>query len=358
MLMNTLIIKCLAELMHDHECVIIPEFGAFISNGCPARLDYAVHRLTPPTKELAFNAQLVSDDGIFAGYLSERQHITPQQAADELHAFAMQCLAVLEVEKELQLENIGKLYYLNSQTVTFEADANVNFCGESFGLDVFTVQPIYRSETYSEVKTVIEERQRAKNTPMTVVGEAAEEQPHRVTRANYKWYRMAAYSAAVATVLLLLGWGAEKSDSRLAAWNPFFFSSPNEFIAKHLNDKYNERETFIVETLKPVQADLTVLEKDAELVEKAVVFEDVKPLEEVKYYSVIGGSFDNIAAAERCAASFKAMGFEKAEVLPLNKKGNYRVEYEAVAGKDAAMARLEEIRKRYNESAWILVKKQ
>lgn len=343
--------------MHDCECVIIPEFGAFVSNVCPARLDYAVHRLTPPTKEFAFNAQLVSDDGVFAGYLSERQHITKQEAAEQLHAFAMQCLAVLEVDKELQLEGVGKLYYINSQTITFTADNNVNFCGDSFGLDVFTVQPIYRSETYNVVKTVIEERQKAKNTPVSVSEEAAGDKPHRVTRTNYKWYRMAAYSAVIATALLLLGWGAEKKDSRLAAWNPFFFSSPNEFVAKHLNDKYNARETFIVEPLESVKADMSVLEHKMELVEKTIVFEDVKPLEEVRYYSVIGGSFDNVAAAEKCAAKFKAMGFENAMILPLNKNGNYRVEYEAVAGKEAAMARLETIRDKYNKSAWILIKK-
>lgn len=355
--MNTLIIKCLAELMQDRECVIIPEFGAFISNDCPARLDYAVHRLTPPTKEFAFNAQLVSNDGIFVSYLSDRQQVAPSKAAEELHEFAMQCLAILEVENELHLEGIGKLYYVNSQVITFVPDANANLCGSSFGLGIFTAQPIYRSETYHEVKTVIEAQQIARNTRMTVFEEVTDENPHHVTHANFKWYRTAAYSAVVATALLFLGYGAEKNDSRIASWNPFFFSSPNEFVVKHLNDNYNARETFVVERLNPKAADLSIFEKNGELVEKQVEFEQVMPLEEIKLFSVIGGSFDNIAAAQQCVLRFKEMGFKNAAILPVSRNGNYRVEYESVMGKDAAIERLEVIKEKYNESAWILIKK-
>jgi len=355
--MNTLIIKCLAELMQERECVIVPEFGAFISNECPARLDYLAHRLTPPSKEFAFNAKLISDDGVFVSYLSEKQYVTTDDAIEELHDFAMQCLAVLEVEKELCLEGVGNLYYLNNKTITFVADANVNFSGDSFGLAAFTVQPIYRTDTYHEVKAVIEEEQKAKNTPMTVIEEVNEETPHQLTHANYRWYRTAAYSAAVATALLFLGWGAEKSDSKFASMNPFFSFSPNEFVVKNLTEKYNARETYVVERLRPRETDLSIFENKMELVDKHIEGEQVKPTEEVDYYSIIGASFNNFADAEKCVSKFKAMGFENAEALPISKNGNYRVEYEAVAGKEAAMARLEAIKEKYNKSAWLLIKK-
>lgn len=354
--MNTLIIKCLAELMHDHECVIIPEFGAFISKDRPARLDYAVHRLTPPSKEFVFNAQLVSDDDVFANYLSEKQHVTYQKAASQLHDFAMQCLAKLEVDKELNLEGIGTLYYINSQDVTFVADANVNFNGDAFGLEIFTVQPIYRSETYRQLQTDIEEKQKAKNTPMTVVGEVEETAPHKITRSNYKWYRAAAYSTLVATALVLLGWGADKNGSKLASWNPLFYSSPNEFVVKHLSEKFNARETFIVDGLNSVDVKIPVFEFNPEITLRKFEVEKPKTVGNEKYYSIIGASLNNVEDAERCAEKFRRSGFENAQVLP-EKNGKYRVEYEAVAGKEAAIERLEVIRNTVNESAWLLIKK-
>ena len=58
----------------------------------------------------------------------------------------------------------------------------------------------------------------------------------------------------------------------------------------------------------------------------------------------------------RCAKTFQQQGFE-AVVLPINSKGNVRVAYELVMGKDAALKRLEIIKKDYNEAAWLLRKK-
>lgn len=352
-----MIIKCLAELLFDNECVIIPEFGAFISKENAARLDYAVHRLTPPTKEFAFNAQLTSDDGVFVNYLSERQHVTREDAASILHDFAMQSLARLEVEKELELENIGKLYYVDSQTITFVAAADANFCGDAFGLTTFTAQPIFRSETYRELKSNIEVQQKAKNTPMTVFDEIQDVEPQKITHRNYKWYRAAAYSSLVAMAMVLLGWGADKNNSELASWNPLFYSSPNEFIVKHLNEKINVRETFVIDNIPSVEVKLPAFVFNPTLKKQHVEVEQVETVTDVRRYSIIGGSFDNMAAAERCVVKFKKLGFENAEALPVNDNGNYRVEYEAVTGKDAAVIRLQEIKEKYNESAWLLRKK-
>lgn len=342
--------------MHERECVIIPEFGAFISKDRPARLDYAVHRLTPPSKEFVFNTQLVSDDDAFANYLSEKQHVTYQKAASQLHDFAMQCLAKLEVDKELNLEGIGTLYYINSQDITFVADADANFNGDAFGLGVFTVQPIYRSETYRQLQTDIEERQKAKNTPMTVVAEVEESTPHKITRSNYKWYRAAAYSALVATAMVLLGWGADKNGSRLASWNPLFYSSPNEFVAKHLSERFNTRETFVVDGLDAVDVKMPVFEFNPEIASRKVEFEKPETVVNENYYSIIGASLNNAEDAEKYAEKFRKSGFGNAQVLP-EKNGRYRVEYEAVAGKEAATERLEVIKNTVNESAWLLIKK-
>ena len=82
----------------------------------------------------------------------------------------------------------------------------------------------------------------------------------------------------------------------------------------------------------------------------------LKPVDIDSYY-IIGASLKSDKDAQRCVKNFKNQGFEGAMALPRNDKGNVRVVYELVMGKDAALKRLEVIKKEYNEAAWLLRKK-
>jgi hypothetical protein len=348
-----MIVKYLSELLFERECVIVPEFGAFISKETPATIDYASHRLTPPSKEVVFNSQLIADDGVLVDYFSVKMDVSHEEAAKMVHDFAMRSLAVLDCNEPLHLEGIGTLERINSKDFTLRLDDDVNLLGDAFGLTSFSVQPIYRSETYQHIATKIAAEQKAKNTAMTVHGE---EKPHHVNRYNYRWFRAAAYSMMVAMLLVLLGWGADKSDSKIASWNLFFYSSPNEFIAKHLNARFEAMEKINVERIPVTKVSLpTFGAKDINYLQP-LDNESLKPVDP-NYYYIIGGSFKNNKDARRCANGFKKQGFDNVEVLQANKKGNVRVAYEVVMGKEAALKRLEIIKKEYNEAAWLLRKK-
>ena len=339
-----MITKYISELLFDHECVVVPEFGAFITKECPATLDYVSHRLTPPSKELAFNGQLLSDDGLLVDYVAKRQNVSRNEASKMVHDFAMRSLAVVEASGVLRLDGMGILSRVTDKDYVFQLDGNLNLLGDAFGLTSFTVQPIYRSETYQHIATKIAAEQKAKV-----------EMPHHVNHSNYKWFRAAAYSMLVATVLVLLGWGAGKTDSNFASWNPLFYSSPNEFIAKHLDARMEAREIVTVELLPAIEASLPVYDaSDINYIEPLDA-ELLKPVDPNCYY-IIGASLKNENDAQRCAKTFQKQGFE-AVVLPMNAKGNVRVAYELVMGKDIALKRLEIIKKDYNEAAWLLRKK-
>ena len=147
----------------------------------------------------------------------------------------------------------------------------------------------------------------------------------------------------IATILVLLGWGANKSDSKLASWNPFFYSSPNEFIANHLSDKMEAREFAKVERLPYMTVELPIFKKE------------INYLMGKRFY-IIGASFKNEKEAQKCAEKFQKQGFSDAMVLPRNESGNMRVTY-AVANDEASARRLlERIKKEYNEAAWLLRK--
>lgn len=350
-----MIIKCLSELLLDHECVIVPEFGAFITKETPAMLDYINGRLTPPSKEAAFNGQLVADDGLFIAYLAERMGVTTTVAARMVHDFAMQGLAVLEASGALRLDGMGVLTRVSDRNYIIQFDDDTNLLGDAFGLTTLKTNPVYRKETYHKLATKIATDQKAKNTLMTVHEETSEPKPHRVNRYNYKWFRAAAYSMMIALVLVIFGWGADRHDSNFASWNPFFYSSPNEFIAKHLGETFSAREFAKVDVLESIKASMVDCDCDVKYIEP-LGYEQYKPVDSRIYY-IIGSSLTNENDAQRCVAKFKKKGFEYAMALPMNEKGNVRVAYETVMGYDVALKRLEIIKKDYNEAAWLLRKK-
>jgi hypothetical protein len=333
----------------------VPEFGAFISKETPAMLDYVTHRLTPPSKEVRFNGQLITDDGMLIGYVAKQQGISMTEAAKQVHDFAMQSMAVVEASGVLRLDGMGVLSRVTDRDYVFQLDEELNLFGDAFGLTPLKAQPIYRRETYKQIQEQIATDQKAKNTLMTVHDEVEEDMPHHVNRYNYKWFRAAAYSMMIAMVLVLLGWGADMSDSNFASWNPFFYSSPNEFIVKHFNNSMETREFVEIAKLPMLELKAPVFKKDIYNLAPRD-FEVVKPAEVNSYY-IIGASLRTEADGERCAKNFQKQGFEGAVALPMNDKGNVRVAYELVLGREAALKRLEIIKAEYNEAAWLLRKK-
>ena len=63
----------IVELLEFQDCVVIPEFGAFVSNYVSASRDEATDTFNPPTREVVFNANLYQNDGVLAQYLVQKE---------------------------------------------------------------------------------------------------------------------------------------------------------------------------------------------------------------------------------------------------------------------------------------------
>ena len=58
------------DLLYRYECVIIPGFGALLTQYHSARIDSDTHVLFPPSKTLSFNRQLQTNDGLLANHIA------------------------------------------------------------------------------------------------------------------------------------------------------------------------------------------------------------------------------------------------------------------------------------------------
>lgn len=365
-----MIINYLIELLKDNECVIVPEFGAFISQRRSATIDYANHRFMPPYKELVFNNKLTNDDDLLLNYIMQKENISKDEALEKIQKFVNQSAAILDVNFELELEGLGKLRNFSGDYV-FETKKDINILGDAFGLTSFNYQPIFRTETYQVIKEKIVVEQKQKNTEYSIaidsVEEVASETP---SRRKPSLFRTFAYTTLAFLLIFIINWTTDKTDSQLASWNPFLYSSPNEFLIKVLE----EQEVLEVAEVLEVSEEPEVIEESEVAEEPEVVETVVETAPEVlnpsttevmnssipevlNSYYIIGGSFQTEESAEKCVNILKKQGFENASSLEKNNKGNIRVYYESFAEKADALIRLDEIKRDYNESAWLLFQK-
>lgn len=347
-----MIINHLIELLKDNECVIVPEFGAFISKRHSATIDYANHRFMPPYKELVFNNKLTNNDDLLLNYIMQKENITKDDALVKIQNFVNQSAAILDVNFELEMEGLGKLRKFHDDYI-FETQKDVNILGDAFGLTSFNYQPIFRTETYQVIKEKIVVEQKQKNTEYSIaidsVEEVASETP---SRRKPSLFRTFAYTTLAFLLIFVINWTTDKSESQLASWNPFLYSSPNEYLIKVLEGQEVEEGQEVLEVLEEIE--------EIEEIEVAEVTEEIEVTEVpeiLNSYYIVGGSFQTEESAEKCVNSLRKQGFENASSLEKNNKGNIRVYYESFAEKADALIRLEEIKRDYNASAWLLFQK-
>jgi len=132
------------ELLFLNDCVIIPEFGGFITNYKPASIDN--NQFFPPAKEIAFNNKLISNDGLLVNYISEIEGINYFEAKQKLGAFVEEIQLNLERNRNVYFEGVGYLHYDSRENLQFEPQIKQNLLAESYGLQNFSFEKLYQRQ--------------------------------------------------------------------------------------------------------------------------------------------------------------------------------------------------------------------
>ena len=133
------------ELLYKHQCVIIPKFGAFISNRKSAKMADD-KTFDPPKRELSFNASLNSNDGLLMKYVSEQSGIDYKLVEDYINLAVEGWKRILQQEQPLELERIGTLRQTREGRVSFEPANDVNYLTDSFGMGPFVPHEVTTSD--------------------------------------------------------------------------------------------------------------------------------------------------------------------------------------------------------------------
>ena len=299
----------ISDLLYRYECVIVPEFGGFITNEISARVNNFTHTFYPPTKQLSFNSHLKNNDGLLANYISSVENISFSDATDIIKEEINNWNQSLKNES-IELPRIGSLTLNNDSKLIFEPSLSENYLTSSFGLNSFNSAAVKRTEYLEKVRSL--------ETTSPVVPVANKKTP-----AFLKY-------AASAAILFAVG---------SFAWNTY---NENQYQQQLLAEQQQQ------ETVnKKIQEATFVIDNPLPTITLNVT-------KEINNYHIIAGAFREVANADKKVEQLIAKGFD-AQILGVNKWGLTQVSYASFNSKRDAINKLRTIKKQESTEAWLLV---
>lgn len=135
--------KHISELLFEHDCVIVPDFGGFVANHAPAKIHPVKHTFTPPSKNISFNKNLKSNDGLLANHISTTEKTTYPEALKYISHFTSDTQSRLRKGEKVTVDEIGSLYLDSERNIQFEP-GTTNYLLDAFGLPQFQSPAIKR----------------------------------------------------------------------------------------------------------------------------------------------------------------------------------------------------------------------
>ncbi len=124
----------ISQLLFQHDCVIVPNFGAFISNAASVAFDEKTNTFIPPRKELSFNSTLTKSDGVLVNKIVQDEPMSFENAQTFLNEQVYFWQEHLKNGKILTLQNIGSLKFNEAGKIDFKPENAQNYFVAAYGL--------------------------------------------------------------------------------------------------------------------------------------------------------------------------------------------------------------------------------
>ena len=304
----------ISDLLYRYDCIIVPEFGAFLTQRSSAFFNKDNHTFYPPKKTLSFNEQLQKNDGLMANYISEIEKIPYEVAVAKIAKKVKSIKSYLMEGETIHFKNIGEFLLNQEGRINFEPSNQVNYLTDSFGLVSVQTKDVNR-EVYKEEVESLE-----KTIPLTITPERKKARP-------YLKY------AAVAIIALAMGGFAASSYyvGEVKTHNEMAQQKANE----QLDDKVQQA-TFVIDN--PLPAVTMSVEKQN------------------GNYHIIAGAFRVEENSVKKVKQLREDGY-KARMIGKNRYGLHEVVYGSYSDRVEALKALKDIKRNVNKDAWMLVKK-
>ncbi|HQV52586.1 MAG: SPOR domain-containing protein [Flavobacteriales bacterium] len=352
----------LHQLLYCHDCVIVPQWGGFLTQYKSARLDEGRKLVHPPGKDLSFNRNLVRNDGVLADHIAKCEGISFDRATAKIATEVANWRSEMDQHGRVEVPHIGIFYRDSDRNLQFDPDKRVNFLKDAYGLR--PVPAILLEQKAPVVRTL---------DPVVSVAEPVERP------TSIFW-------AAAASVALLLSasavWYFTSGQGQRAEWANFaplgkpaitysavtiavpdiaelpVFTLPNDQLGVQKIPITTDDETMVTVDLgmpSPPEKEIAPTPKIA--VEKSVA--DIPaPKVEVplmnKRFHLIGGCFAQPENADKLLEQLRNSGY--AALRLEEHKGLHPVAFGSYATRAEAVKALDALRTDPSRSAWLLIR--
>lgn len=361
----TKIDKHIESLLLHYDCVIIPDFGGFITSDKAGFVNEKAGVFNPPYKQILFNRNLTNNDGLLANKIaSEEENINYYEANLLLSQFKNACYARLNSEGRVEIEKVGVLFFDAEKNIQFQQSSK-NFLLSSFGLSPKFLTPLPQEQTPVVKEVVVENKIIEK--PLSVekkIANRASVKPHYQKNKKSRkgvWVSLVTVPLLVGGLFFANQMGyVGKSKVHLSNFNPFktqekAFYSPREASFKNILKQNSTTKSLTEVNHKALNNTLINKQVINAKVDSTYVHNEV--LEVAKSstpYHVIGGCFSEKSNAEGLVEEWKSRG-KNAEIIDL--KGNlYRVALSSFSSRSEANQFRDRIAYETGISTWILKK--
>ena len=326
--MRTNINKHISDLLCEHNCVIIPDFGGFVANYESAFIDSRTNHMFAPKKSIVFNRSLKNNDGLLVNEIAVGEGLTFKQAKKELDKYVLNLNESLSLHKKVFIDEVGTLLLTSDDKVLFVQSNSRNHLLDSYGFTNIQYPTIQR----------------------TSVQERFEEKIKHIDKAHLPsnkkpWLKAAAVLIPLLMVSALGISNKDKIHSVYANLSPFGSSSSTvveavETATTHLSSFDVESPTNNIE-----EAVLSFYEAKNNM---TTVVEN-----EVPKHFIIAGAFSSEKNAKKMISKLQKSNFTSSKIVGKSKSGLYRVSYDGFVNSSDAIMALRKIKKT-NPSAWLL----
>ena len=295
------IFKDISHLLHSNDCVVLPDFGAFVLKNKSAYIEK--NEFFPPSKYVTFNSMLKDNDGLLAKFISQERKISYKKSLKLISEDVKVLNEKLSEDLIFDTEYFGIFELKENNILIFNPDFSKNFDSSVFGLNSFTRKPIINLNS---------KKTEEKNQFDT----------------NY----LLRYAAAFISVIVLSYFGYFN-------YNEYLNNEKlkNIAIAQKKILENVQTATFNLGDLPPINISVT-----------APIIQDNST-----YYSVIAGAFRSKRNAEKQLNTLIINGYQ-ASYTSINPKGLFRVAYARLKTRKEAVDLISKI-KNSGKDAWLLI---
>ena len=281
------------NLLQEHDCVIVPNFGAFVARNISAKISRDGSRIYPPNKEITFNKSLIKSDGLLINRISSDENISYEMANDKLSNWVIKSHKKISKQGYIEIKNIGSISLENEKYI-FNPSQNSIFLKSSYGLNSIDSNEIKRST-------------------------------NSISNSYLRY-------AAILIVFLSLAGIFTKS----------YFDSVNEFNEASYAQANLEIEKKIQKATFNINSSLPTVKLPIQ--------------KQYGDFHIIAGSFMLEENSLKMIAALKNKGFIEARKVGVNKFGLLQVAYNSYDTVEEARVALAEIRLSQDINAWLLIK--